>query len=152
MGIAGFPSLGMPLKLEETAYLEHVFSVFHFSLRVCEQNLPLCISPLQFLNSSSYWSSGTIQSSLSFDQLKQFFLASGSVPDQGTKASSSSLYNPPHRGESMSSPDPSTSSYHLTTTIVDVSPSGAWLLILAPSGAEYSIRVDSFLSSSEKKP
>ena len=59
----------------------------------------------------------------------------GSVPDQGTKESSSSLYNPLHRGESILSPDPSTLSDYLTTTIVDVSHSGAWLLILAPSGA-----------------
>ena len=133
MGIAGFTSLGIPLNLEEPTYLEHVSSVFHFSFRVCEQNLPLCIGPLQFLNSSSYWSSGTIQSLFSLDQVKQFILASGSVPDQGTKESSSSLYNPPHRGKSISSLDPYTLSDHLTTTIVDVSSSGAWLLIISPS-------------------
>ena len=34
MGIAGFPSLGMPLDLAELTYLEHVSSVFRFSLRV----------------------------------------------------------------------------------------------------------------------
>ena len=152
MGIAGFPSLGMPLNLAEPAYLEHVFSVFHFSLRFCEQNWPLCIGPLQFLNYSSYWSSGTFQSLFSFDQVKQFILASGSVPDQGTKDLSSSLYNTPHRGESISSQDPSTLYDHLATTIADVSPSGAWLLILAPSGAESSVRIDSCFYSSDKKP
>ena len=85
MGIAGFPSLGMPLNLAEPAYLEHVSSVFIFSLSVCERNWPLCIGPLQFFNSSSCWSSGTIQSFFSLDQVKQFVLASGSVPDQVTK-------------------------------------------------------------------
>ena len=59
---------------------------------------------------------------------------------------------PPHRGESILSPYPSTLSDHLTTNIVDVSPSGAWLLIIAPYGAGYSIHIDSFFSSSEKKP
>ena len=33
------------------------------------------MGPLQFLNSSLYWSSGKIQSSFSFDQVKQFILA-----------------------------------------------------------------------------
>ena len=151
MGIAVFTSLGIPLNLAEPAYLEHVSSVFSFSLRVCERNWPLCIGPLRFLNSSSYWSSRTIQSFFCLDQVKRFILASGSVPDQGT-ISFSSLYNPPHRGESISSPDPSTLSDHLTTIILDVSPSGAWLLILAPSGAESSVCIDSCFSSSENKP
>ena len=115
MGIAGVPSLGMPLNLAEPAYLEHVSSVFRFSLRVCERNLPLCMGPFQFLNSSFYLSSGTFQSLFSLDQVKQFILASESVPDQVTKEFSSSLYNPPHRGESISSPDASTLSDHLTT-------------------------------------
>ena len=152
MGIAGFPSLGMPLNLAEPAYLEHVSSVFIFSLRVCERNLPLCICPLQFLDSSSYWSYGTIQLFFTLDQVKQFILASGFVPDQGTKEYFFSLYNQSHGGESILSLDPSNLSDHLTTTIVDVSPSGAWLLILAPSGAESSICIDSCFSSSEKKP
>ena len=151
MGISGFPSIGMTLNLAEPAYLEHVSSVFHFSLRVCERNLPLCIGPLQFLNSSSYWYSGTIQSLLSLDQVKQFILAYGSVPYHGTKESSSSLYNPPHRGKYISSPNPSTVYEHLTTNIVYVSPYGSWLLILAPSGDKSSVCIDSCLSSSEKK-
>ena len=69
-----------------------------------------------------------------------------------TSHSASSLNNPPHKGEYLSFPDPSTLSDHLTTTIVDVSPSGAWLIIIAPSGAEYSILVDSCFSSLGKKP
>ena len=152
MGIAGFPSLGMPLNLEEPAHLEHVSFVFIFSLRVCERNWPLFIGPLQLLKSSLYWFSGTIQSLSSLDQVKQFILASGSVPDQVAKESSSSLYNPPYRGEYILSPDPSNLSHHLTTAIVDVPTSGAWLLIIAPSGAASSIRIDSYFSSSENKP
>ena len=57
-----------------------------------------------------------------------------------------------HRGEYILSPDPSTFSDHLITTIVVVPPYGAWLLIIDPSGAEYYICVDSCFSSSEKKP
>ena len=120
MVIDGFLSLWIPLNLAEPAYLEHVFSVFIFSLRLCEKNWPLFIGPLQFLNYSSYWSSGTIQSLFTLYQVKQFILASGSVPDHGTKEPSSSWYNPTHRGESILSPDPSTFSDHLTITIVDV--------------------------------
>ena len=76
-------------------------------------------------------------------KVNQFILESGSVPDQGTKESSSSLYNPLHRGEYILYPYPSTLSDHLTTTMVDVPPSGVWLPIISPSGAEYSIRIDS---------
>ena len=135
MGITGFTSLGTPLNLADPAYLEHVSSVFLFSLRFCKRNLPLCIGHLQFLNSSSYWSSGTIQSLFYLDQVNQFILESGSVPDKGTKESSSYLYNPPHRGEYIFYPDPYNLSDHLKNTIIDVSYSGAWLLIIAPSGA-----------------
>ena len=152
MGIAGFLSLGMPLNLAEPAYLEHVSSVFIFSCRVCEWNWPVCIGPLQFLNSSLYWSSGTIQSLFSFYQMKEFILSSGSIPDQGTNESSSSLYNSSHRGEYILSPDPSNFSDHLITTVVDVTTSGDWLLIIAPYGDESSVRIDSCFSSSEKKP
>ena len=147
MGIAGFPYLGIPLNLAEPAYLEHVSSVFLFSLMICERNLPLCIGPLQFLNYSSYWSPGTIQSLFYLDQVKQPILASGSVTDQGTKEWSSYLYNRPHRGEYILYPDPSTLSDHLITTIVDLSTSGAWLLIIVPSGAKSSICIDSCFSS-----
>ena len=142
----------MPLNLAESAYLENVSSVFLFSFRVYEQNLPLCIGPLQFLNSSLYWSPGTILSLLSLDQVKKFILASGSVPDQGTKKFIYSLYNPPHRGEYIFYPHPYTFSDHWTTTMVDVTPYGDWLLIIAPSEAELSICIDSYFSSSEKKP
>ena len=152
MGIAGFPYLGMPLNLAEPAYLEQVSSVFLFYFRVCERNWPLCIGPLQFLNSSLYWSPGTIQSLFYLEQVKQFILASGSVTDQGTKELSSSLYNPPHRGEYILCPELSTFSDHLIITMVDVHPYGAWLLIISPSGAESSIRIESCSSYSENKP
>ena len=105
----------------------------------------------QLLNSSLYWSSGTIQSFSSLDQVKQFILAYGSVTDQKTKELSSSLYNPSHRGGFILSPYPSTFSDHLTTTMVNIPPSGAWLLIIAPFGAKYSILIDSCFSSKEKK-
>ena len=149
MVISGSTSLGMPLNLEDPAYLEHVSSVFIFYLRVYEQNWPLCLGPLQFLDSSLYWYSGTIQSLSYLYQVNQLILASGSVTDQGTKESPSSLYNPPHRGESILYTDPSTFSDHLITTIVYIPPSGAWF---DPSGAEYYICIDSCFSSSEKKP
>ena len=140
MDISGFPSLGIPLNLAEPAYLDHVSSIFCFSLRVCEWNWHLCICPLQLLNYSLYWSSGTIQPLFYLYQVKQVILESGSVSNQGTKESSYSLYNLPHRGEYILSPDPSTLSDHLITTILYVSSSGSWLLIISPSGAESSIR------------
>ena len=148
MGIASFPSLGISLKFSEPAYLEHVSSVFLFSLRVCERNWPFCIGPLQFLNSSLYWSPVIIQSLFSLDQLKPFILKYGSVPEQVTKESSSSLYNLLHRGEYILSPYPSSFSDHLITDVVDVPPSGAWFLIISPSGAESYICIDSRLYSS----
>ena len=97
MGIDGFPSQVIPLNLAEPAYLEHVYSVFIFSLSVCEWNWPLYIGPLQLLNSSLYWSPGTIQSFSYLDQVKQLILAYGSVSDQVTNEFSSFLHNPPHR-------------------------------------------------------
>ena len=47
---------------------------------------------------------------------------------------------------------PSTASDHFTTAMVDISPSGAWLVFVAPSGAKISIRVEYCFSSSENKP
>ena len=152
MGVSGFPSLGMPLNLAEPAYLDHVSSVFLFSLRLYERNWTLCIGPLQFLNYSLYWSSGNIQSLSSLYQVKLFTLASGSVTEQVTKELSSYLYNPPHRGASMLSLYLSTFSDNFTTNIVDVPTSGSWLLIIAPSGAKSSICIYSCFYSSEKKP
>ena len=152
MGISGFPFLGITLNLEDPAYSEHISSVYLFSSRVCERNWSLCIVSLQFLNYSLYWSPGTIQWLSSLDQVKQFILAYRSVPGQGTKELSYSLYNFPHRGESIFSKDPSTFSDHLTTTMVDSPPSWAWLLIITPYGAKSSIRIDSWFSSSDKKP
>ena len=93
MGVAGFNSLGITLNLAEPEYLEHVSSVFIFSLWVCERNWTLSIGPLQLLKSSLYWYYGIIQSFSSLDQVNQFILASESIPDQGTKELSSSLYN-----------------------------------------------------------
>ena len=142
MGIASFTSLGLPLNLAELAYLEHFSFLIIFSVRVYERKCPLCVGTVQFLISSLYWSLWTIQALSSLDQVKQFILASGSVPDQGTKESPYSLYNPPHRGESILSPYPFTFSDHSTTAMLDVSPSGAWLFIIDPSGAESSIRID----------
>ena len=84
MGIACFTSLGMPLNLVEISYLDHVSSIFIFSLNVYDYNWTLCIGPHQFLNSSLYWYPGTIQLSPYLDQVKQFILAYGSIPDQGT--------------------------------------------------------------------
>ena len=84
--------------------------------------------------------------------MKQLILAYGSVCDQGTKESYSSLYNPPHKGLYILFTNPSTLSDYLTTTMVDIYPSGAWLLMIHPSGAEPYICIDSCLSSSEKKP
>ena len=84
-------------------------------------------------------------------QVKQFILAYGSIPDQGTKESHFPLYNPPHRGASILSSDPFTLSDHLTTNIVDAHPYEAWFIIIAPSGAKSSIRIDYCFSSSEKK-
>ena len=71
-----------------------------------------------------------------------------SVPNQGTKELYSSLYNPPCRGEYILSPDPSNFYDHLITTMVDDPPSGAWLVIIAPYGSEYYIRIDYSFSSS----
>ena len=84
--------------------------------------------------------------------MKQLILAPGSDPYQGTKKSSYSVYNSPHRGESIFSLDPSTLSDHFTTTMVDVPASGSWLLVIAPSGAKSSICINSCFSSLEKKP
>ena len=152
MDISGFPSLGMPLDLTEPAYVEHVLYILLLFFTVCEWNWPLCIVTLHLLNSSLYWPPGNTQSYFSLDQVEQFILEPGSVPDQGAKESSFPLYNPPHRGEYILSPDPSIFSENLITTMVDVYPSRDVLLIIAPSGAKASIRIDSCFYSSEKKP
>ena len=146
MSISGFPSLRMPLDLADPEYSEHVYSVFLLFLRVCDRNWPWWIGPCQFLNYSLYSSPGTIQSLSSLDQVNQFISASGSVNDQGTKESSYSLYNQLHRGESILSLYPFTLYDHLTTTMVDVPPTGTWLLIISLYGAESSIHIDSWLS------
>ena len=76
--------------------------------------------------------------------MKQFILAYGSVPDKVIKEFSYSLYNKSYKGSSILSPEPYTLSNHFTTTMVDNSPSGAWLLIIAPLGATPSIYIYSF--------
>ena len=152
MGIYGFPSLVIPLNLTEPAYLDHVSSFFLFSLRFFCRNLPLLIVPRQLFKSSFYWSPRTIQSFSSLDKLKELILASGFVPDQGIIDPWSSFYNPPHSGPFTLTLGPFIASDNIITTMVDIDPSGAWLLIIAPSGAESSIYLDSLFSSSEKKP
>ena len=152
MSIAGFPSLGTPLNLADPDYLEHVSSIFLLYLKFCELNWLLCLGPLRFFNSPLYWSPGTIQSLFSLDQVKRFILVYGSIPGQKNNVLFSSLYHPPYSGESILSPDPSNFSDRLTTNMVDVSHSGPMLLIIAPSGAKSSIRVNSCFSSSENKP
>ena len=152
MGIDGFPSLRIPLNLTDTAYLEHVSSVFLISLRFCWRNWPLLIGSFQLLNYSLYWYPKTIQSFPFIDQVKEFILAYGSVPDQGIINPWSSLYNPSHSGPYTLTIGPFIASEHFITTVADISPYGSWFLILYPSGAEYSICIDSCFSSSEKKP
>ena len=155
VGLDGYCWISFPrnfIKLAETSYLDHFSSVFLFPLRVYKRNWPLWIGCCQFLNTSFYWSPDTIESLSSLEQVKQLLLAPGSDPDQETKESSSSLYNPLHRGEYILSPYPSTLSDHFTTTMVDVPASGAWLLIIAPYLAKSSICVYCCFSCSEKKP
>ena len=152
MGISGFTSIGILLNLIETEYLDNISSIFLFYLRLFWRNWPLLIGPRQLLNSSLYWSSRTIQSLYSLDQVKEFILAYGSVPDQGIIDPWSSLNNPPHSGTSTLTLVPFIASDHYIITMVDIASSGAWLLIIAPSGAEYSICLDYCLSYSYKEP
>ena len=152
MGIAGFPYLGIPLNLTEPACLEHLSSFFLFYLRFFWRNWPLLIGPSQLSKYSFYWSPRKIQSLSSLYQVKEFILASGYVPDHGIIDPWYSLYNKPHSGPSTLTLGPFIASDHFITTMVDIAPSGAWLLTIAPSGAEYSICLDSCFSSSEKKP
>ena len=151
MGIAGFYSLGIPLNLTEPAYLEHVSSVFLFSLIFFWRNLPLLKGPRQLFKSSLYWYPSTIQSFSSLDQVKEFILAYGSVTDQLIINPWSSLYNPPHSVPYTLTLGLFIASDHFITTMVNISTSGSWLLILAPSGSEYYICLDSCFSSSENK-
>ena len=99
MGIDGLPSLGIPLNLEEPAYLVRAFSFFLFYLRSYEQNWTLCIGSLQLLNSLLYWYPGTIQSLSYFYQVNELVLAYGSVNDQVPKDPSPYLYNTTHKAE-----------------------------------------------------
>ena len=84
MGVDGFPSLVNSLNFVDTVYLVNVSPIFLFSLRVCEHKLPLLIFHHQLLNLLLYRSHGTIQSVSFLHHFKQFVLAYGLVPDQGT--------------------------------------------------------------------
>ena len=77
------------------------------------------------------------------DQVKEFVLESGYVPDQGIIDPRSSLYNPSHLGPSTLTLGPFISSDHFITTIVDIATSGTWMMIIYPSGAKSSILIDS---------
>ena len=77
----------------------------------------------------------TIQSLSSLDQVNQFSLAYVSVPEQVTIDPLSSFYNPPHSGPSTLALGPFIASDHFITAMVDIAPSGAWLIIISPSGA-----------------
>ena len=142
MGIAGFPSLVIPLKLAEPEYLERVSSVFLFCLRCCWRNWPLPIGSLQLFKSSFHWSSKNIQTFSPVDQVKEIILASGSVPEQGIIDTWSSLYNLPHCGTSTLTLVPFIASDHFINTMIDI----------ASSWAQSYMRIDSSLYSSEKKP
>ena len=131
------------IKLVIACILRECLLCISFYLRVCRHIWQFFIGNLQFLNSLLYWYTGTIQSLSSLDQVKQFILECGSDPEQVTNVSSSSLHNLPHRGPSIFSPDPPTLYNHFTATMVDVTTSGAWLLIISPSGSESSICIDS---------
>ena len=106
---------------------------------------------LDFFNILSYWSPGITQLLPLLDQVKPLILAYGSIPDQVTIYQSYSLYNLPHSGPYNLTLSTSTSYDHFTTTMVDISLSGAWLIIVAPSLPEYHIYVYSCFYSSEKK-
>ena len=64
--------------------------------------------------------------------MKKFILASGSVPDQGIIDPLSYLYNPPHSGPSTLTLGPFIAYDHFITTMVDIAPFGACLLLFLP--------------------
>ena len=145
MGISGFPYLVIPLNFTEPAYLENVYSILLFYLRIYKWNWPLWIFHRQSLKYLLHWSPGAIQLLSYLDQVKQIIFSHGYVPYQGPIDLSYCLYNPTHKGAYILSPGPSSFSDHFTTTMVfvDIAPSGAWLLIVASSVSEPSISVDS---------
>ena len=79
-------------------------------------------------------------------------MVSGYVPDQVTIDPWSSLYNQPHSGPFTLTIGPFIASDHFITTMVDIFPSEAWLIIIAPSESESSIYLESWFYSLEKKP
>ena len=134
MVIFVFPYLRTPFKLIEPEHLYHVFYIINLFLRAFK-HCPLWIGTHHFLNFLLYWYPETIQS-LSFpEQVKQFVLAYGYVPEEGTIEPSSSLYNIKHSGTSTLKLSLSTKYDHLTMPIVllNVAPSGDIFLIVVPS-------------------
>ena len=78
------------------------------------------------------------------DQVYLFILASGSVPEQVSINPSWSLQNPPYIGPFNVTLVPFTAYDSFITTIIDIDPYGACLLIIVLSGSEPSICVDYF--------
>ena len=120
MGIYGFTSLVIPLKLAEPENFEHVFCVVILSLRACSWHWPFWRGPRHFLNFLLYWSPEKIHSFFFLDQVNQLVLISGSVIDQGTICPPLWLCYPTYRVVSISSSHPITSSEHLITNMVHV--------------------------------
>ena len=129
------------IKLYRSWKLERFLYVILFLLRACVRKWLLLIYPCQFWNILLYWPPGIIQSLLILDQVKQFILASGYVTDEGTIYPWSSLHNTPHSGTYTLTIGPSIESGHLKINMVDIAPSGAWLIIVSPSGYEHYIYV-----------
>ena len=86
------------------------------------------------------------------EKLNQSILEYGYVPDQVTIEFSHYCYNIQDIESSILYPVSSTLYDHFTTTMVDISTSGVWVLIFDPYEAKPSICADSCFSSSEKKP
>ena len=85
----------------------------------------MLIGTFQLLKFLLYWFPKKIQSFSSVDQVKEFVLESGSVPDQEIIGSLSSLYNPPHCGPSTLTLCPFIEPEHFITAIVNIAPSGS---------------------------
>ena len=117
----------------DTENFKHVPSIIIFFLMVCERNGQLWKVSQQFLKYSFYWFPGIIQSCSSLEQVKQFILTSGSIPDQGIIHPSYFLYfitqSEPYN--LFNGPFISYDHFTMTTIFGDIAPYGAWLLIVA---------------------
>ena len=131
--------------------MEHIIYVIIFFLRACAYNCLLLIGLRHFLNLLLYWYPGTTQSLSFLEQVKQFILAFGSLPDQLPIYLYSSLYNLPNSGPSNLTLVPSTDSGRFKATVEDIDSYGAWFLVVSLYGANFFIRVYSCLYSSDKK-